>query len=132
MDIGAFTPEQARLIWQDYLSRQQLAPELAKNLPNRRLALERTTRRVQCLLTEHLYAANNTRNDPSSAVARVFRRKNNGKLRLTNDRITVVNRFMEISVDEGTYCKAEWIDGEWQLYAADCAPGQSSSVSEGV
>lgn len=89
-------------------------------------------RRVQCLLTEHLYTAVSSRNDPSSAVARVFRRKPNGKLRLTNQRITVVNRFMEISVDEGTYCKAEWIDGEWQLYAADCNPGSSSSVSEGI
>jgi len=33
---------------------------------------------------------------------------------------------MHISVDAGTYAKAEWIDGEWQLYAADCATGSSS------
>jgi hypothetical protein len=39
-----------------------------------------------------------------------------------------VNRFTQISVDAGTYGKAEHIDGEWQLYAADC-PGGSLSES---
>lgn len=34
--IGAFSPEQARLLWQDYLSRQQLQPQLTKNFPQRR------------------------------------------------------------------------------------------------
>jgi hypothetical protein len=37
------------------------------------------------------------------------------------------DRFLNISIDSGIYGKAEWIDGEWQLYAADC-PSQSASV----
>jgi hypothetical protein len=82
----------------------------------------------QVVLSQDLPAAVNTKRDPSTATARVLRRKANGDLTLLSETITVVNRFTQISVDAGTYAKAEWIDGEWQLYAADC-PGGSLSES---
>ena len=44
--IGAFSPEQARLLWQDYLSRQQLQPQLTKNFPQRRPIDEVSPHRV--------------------------------------------------------------------------------------
>ena len=84
--------------------------------------------RVQVVLTTDLMAAINTKRDPSTATARILRRKTDGDLTLSTDSITIVNRFTQISVDAGTYGKAELIDGEWQLYAADC-PGGSSSGS---
>lgn len=34
--VGVFTPEQAREMWQWYLSQKQLAPQLQKNFPQRR------------------------------------------------------------------------------------------------
>ena len=34
--IGVFSPEQAKLLWEDYQSRKQLQPRLTKNYPNRR------------------------------------------------------------------------------------------------
>jgi hypothetical protein len=34
--IGVFSPEQARTLWQDYLSRQQLQSQLTRNYPQRR------------------------------------------------------------------------------------------------
>ena len=83
-------------------------------------------RHIQVILSADLFAAVNTKRDPSTASARILRRLPNGDLSLSTDTITIVNRFMHISVDAGTYAKAEWIDGEWQLYAADCATGSSS------
>ena len=83
-------------------------------------------RHIQVILSADLFAAVNTKRDPSTATARILRKKTNGDLTLSTDEITIVNRFVNISVDAGVYAKAEWIDGEWQLYAADCAPGGSS------
>jgi hypothetical protein len=35
-EIGTFTPEQARMLWQDYQERRQLQPQLRENFPRRR------------------------------------------------------------------------------------------------
>jgi len=45
-EIGFFTPEQARLIWQDYQTRQQLAPQISQNFPQRRTIDEPSPHRV--------------------------------------------------------------------------------------
>jgi hypothetical protein len=84
--------------------------------------------RVQVILTSDLAAAVNTKRDPSTATARILRRKADGDLSLSTTEITIVNRFKNISIDSGTYAKVEMIDGEWQPYAADC-PGGSLSES---
>ena len=82
----------------------------------------------QAILTNDLLAAVDTLTDPSTAEADLLNLKANGDLELSGERVTVVNRFENISIDEGTYIKIEWIDGEWQPYAADCGP-QSESWS---
>jgi hypothetical protein len=85
---------------------------------------------LQVILGEDLLAAVDTLTDPSTASANVLRRKANGDLEITTRSITIVNRFENISIDAGTYAKAEWIEGEWQLYAADC-PAMSGSMASG-
>lgn len=45
-ELGAFTPEQARLIWQDYQTRQQLNPKISQNFPQRRTLDEPSPHRV--------------------------------------------------------------------------------------
>ena len=82
----------------------------------------------QAILQSDLLAAVNTLTDRSTALAEVLQRKTNGDLETTGRVVTVVNPFQEISIDAGTYIKIEWIDGEWQPYAADC-PAQSASMS---
>jgi hypothetical protein len=82
----------------------------------------------QVILAGDLLAAVDTLTDPSFAQAVVLRRKDNGDLETTAEQITIVNRFENISVDADTYAKAEWIDGEWQLYAADCPAGSVGSM----
>lgn len=82
--------------------------------------------RLQVIFSEDLMAAVNTKRDPSIAKARILRKKTNGDLKLSLDEVTVVNRFKNISIDSGVYAKIEYINGEWQPYAADC-PGDSVS-----
>lgn len=128
--IGAFTPEQARELWQDYLSRRRQNPQTQQNYPIRRPAEEFRPRHVQCRLTQDLLAAVDSWTDPSTATAHVFEKYDGANdMKWSGRTITIVNRFENISVDAGTYCKAEWIDGEWQLYAADCPGGSASSGS---
>ena len=115
----------------------QTVREVARRIRNSyyyRPTLHQDQQRVQCRLSQDLLAAVDTYTDPSTATARIIRGSSTGDLVLTSDTITIVNRFENISVDAGTYCKAEWIDGEWQLYAADCpqtfsASSLSASVS---
>jgi hypothetical protein len=51
MEAAWFTPEQGRLLWQDYLSRQQLQSQLTKNYPQRRPIDEPSPHRVFVLNT---------------------------------------------------------------------------------
>lgn len=119
-DIGTFTPEQARELWQDLQRRKQLNPTLRENYPVRREVVGRPTQRLQVIMKEDLNACANTLNDETTAQAYVLVRGSDGNLSQSTDEIAVVNRFRYINIPVGTYAKAEWIDGEWQLYAADC------------
>lgn len=50
--IGVFTPEQARQLWQDYLTRTQSNPQLQQNYPQRRALFETSPHRVFVKNTE--------------------------------------------------------------------------------
>lgn len=86
--------------------------------------------RRQAILEADLLAAVDTLTDPSTAPARLLNLTAAGDLELSDETVTVVNRFENISIDADTYIKIEWIDGEWQPYSADCGP-QSESFSFG-
>jgi hypothetical protein len=88
------------------------------------------TQRRQAILEADLLAAVDTLTDPSTAPARLLDLTAGGDLELSDETVTVVNRFENISIDADTYVKIEFIDGEWQPYAADCGP-QSESFSFG-
>jgi hypothetical protein len=85
--------------------------------------------RLQGKMIDDLLAAVNTKRDPSTGRVKVLRKKSNGDLTLSTTIYTLTNRFENISIDSGTYVKFEMIDGEWQLYAADCPGGSASSGS---
>jgi hypothetical protein len=86
---------------------------------------------LQVVLNQDLFAAEDAFTDPSTAEATVLIRNRFGNLQPTGRTETVVNRFENISIDKDTYIKIEWIDGEWQPYAGDCAPF-SESLSQGA
>ena len=75
---------------------------------------------VHVVLDEELSAATAALTNPSTAVCSVYRKNTSGNLVDSGQNITVVNRFEAITIESNTIAKAEWIDGEWQLYAADC------------
>jgi hypothetical protein len=81
---------------------------------------------LQAVLDEDLFAAEDTFNDPSTAIATILIRDRYGNLRASTRKETVVNRNKNISIDKDTYIKIEWIEGEWQPYSADCAPFSES------
>ena len=86
--------------------------------------------RIQVIMKEDLLAAVNSLNDPSTAMAYLLVKNAAGDLVKTRIEKEIVNRFKNISVDRNVYAKAETMDGEWQLYAADCPDDSSSSDSE--
>ena len=83
----------------------------------------------QAILDADLLAAVDMFADPSTATAHLIGRKANGDLEVLDETVTVVNRFENISIDADTYIKIEWIDGEWQPYAADCGPNSQGASS---
>lgn len=73
-------------------------------------------RHIQCRLTQDLLAAVDSWTDPSTATAQVYEKFNStDDMQDSGRAITVVNRST-VAYQSGAYCKAEWIDGEWQLY----------------
>lgn len=119
-DLGSFTPEQARALWQDYLSRQQLNPNASQNLPQRR-EIVHTERRLQGKLDGTLAAASSFASGPATATMSVWRKNSAGNMEDSGDNITVVNRLPNSeAITSGTIVQAEWLDGEWRIYVSDC------------
>jgi hypothetical protein len=88
----------------------------------------RDSRRIAVLQSD-LLAAVDWMRDPSTALAKLARKKSGtSDYILTDEEVIVVNRFENISLDSGTVLGIEWIDGEWQPYKADCSP-ESGSMS---
>lgn len=87
-------------------------------------------KRLQAVLQGNLNPATNTIDDPSTAPAKVLIKNEAGDMKLLNTEFTVVSRFQNITVLAGTYIKIEYIDGEWQPYAADCAGESAFSSSQ--
>lgn len=78
-------------------------------------------RRVQGKLDADLAAAGAFEDDPATAAFSVWSKDSTGEMVDSGRNIDVVNRFINVdTMSSGTICKAEWIDGEWQIYAADC------------
>jgi hypothetical protein len=86
-------------------------------------------RNVMALLDEDLFAADNQISEPATAQASVQGIDVDDDLYDTGQTITVVNRFENIAVPADTLIKCEWINGEWQPYAADCPNFSSSSLA---
>lgn len=128
MSGGLIGPEydaQLRDVIRSDRQRKRASKEHAEEIPRRKPS---AYSRHQAILLADLPAAVNTKRDPSTAQVMVLRRNATGNLISSGLTLTIVNRFVNISIDAGTYIKIEHIDGEWQPYAADC-PGGSLSES---
>ena len=88
----------------------------------------RDTRRW-AILDADLLAAVDMFTDPSTATAHLLDRKANGDLEVTDEKVTVVNRFENISIDADTLIGIEFMCGEWTPYKADCGPNSQGASS---
>ena len=112
---------------------QQMVREHTRRIRNaegqrRQFGGVRDNRRI-AVLQEDLVAAVDWQKNPSVATAKLARKKlGTADYIVTDEEVTVVNRFENISLDVDTVIGIEFIDGEWQPYKADCAR-ESESIS---
>ena len=76
---------------------------------------------VSGILNSELVSATSFASSPATATMAVWQKDTSGNMVDSGRDITVVNRMLKISLPSGTPAQAEWIDGEWRVYAADCA-----------
>ena len=76
--------------------------------------------RLQGKLDGALDAAADSTTTPATATMSVYQKNSSGNMVDSGRDILVINRFQFADASAGSWCKAEWIDGEWQLYAVDC------------
>ena len=88
----------------------------------------RDTRRW-AILDADLLAAVDMFTDPSTATAHLLGRTAAGDLEVLDEKVTVVNRFENISIDADTLIGIEWMAGEWTPYKADCGPNSQGASS---
>lgn len=105
---------------------------IAAPVSNLGLCIYTGQRQIQCELTEDLFAAVNSKTDPSTAIARIRLYRENGDQYTSDMEVDIVNRFENISIDAGVYMTAKWMEREWQPDTSDCPGGGSSSDSGSV
>lgn len=79
-------------------------------------------RRVQGVLNDALEAPVNGWTDPTTVEMTVYKPDpdNDGEMIETDEVIEVTNRDPTLTADEGAYCKAEFLQGEWSFYWVGC------------
>ena len=88
----------------------------------------RDTRRW-AILDSDLLAAVDMFTDPSTATAHLLGRTAAGDLEVLDEKVVVVNRFENISIDADTLIGIEFMAGEWTPYKADCGPNSQGASS---
>ena len=81
------------------------------------------------ILDADLLAAVDMFTDPSTATAHLLGRTDAGDLEVLDEKVTVVNRFENISIDADTLIGIEFMAGEWTPYKADCGPNSQGASS---
>ena len=91
---------------------------IAAPVSNLGLCIYTGQRQIEVELIEDLYAAVNSKVDPSSANALLRLYRENGDQYTSEMGVAIVNRFENISIDAGTYMTAKWSGREWQALRA--------------
>ena len=91
-----------------------------RNAEGHRGRYQQNQRRLQGVLDFDLDSADAWEDAPSTATFSVYAKDSSGDMADTGRNVVVTNRALFLAYTAGTYCKVEWIDGEWQIYAADC------------
>ena len=118
-DIGVFSPEQARTLWQDYQRRQQLAPQISQNYLQRRPIVE-SYRHRPAVIGSALTAPASSLAVATSCTVYFLELQTNGTQVLNETAYTAYNDDPEVTADVGTYCRLEFLNGRWMFYYMGC------------
>lgn len=118
-DIGVFTPEQARSLWQDYQRRQQVTPRISQNYPQPRPIVE-SYRHRPAVIGSELTAPASSLVAATSCTVFFLELQTNGTQVLNETAYTAYNDDPEMSASAGTYCRLENLNGRWMLYYISC------------
>ena len=119
-ELGGFTPEQARLLWQDYQSRQQLNPHIAQNYPRRREISDRSRHR-SAVLAEALTAPANSLVAATECDIYFIDLKADGTQAVIDGIQVAYNDDPAVTGVAGTYCRVERHNGRWMFYYVGCS-----------
>jgi hypothetical protein len=118
-DIGVFTPEQARALWQDYQRRQQLTPQTSQNYLQRRPIVE-SYRHRPAVIGSALTAPVSSLAVATSCTVYFLELQTNGTQVLNETAYTAYNDDPEVTAEVGTYCRLEFLNGRWMIYYLGC------------
>ena len=118
-EIAALTPEQARMLLQDYYARQR---------PARTTTIYPPTIFEYAVLQAALPAATSAHDGWGTSTAKLLVNDANDDLILSNITVDVVNVFEHISFEDDTLVVLVKIRGKWQVTAADCEPLSASTL----
>ncbi len=122
-DIGVFTPDQARLLWQFYLSSTQESS-------GRKYSRVERPRRLRVAIVGELAAPASSGDTPTTFECAVLKMDPTTKVLTPTDfRIDGTNYTTGLTASDGTYGKIEFDSGVWELYWVDCA---ASAEFEGL
>jgi len=120
-EIGTFTPEQARLLWQDYLQRQSLKPSLQSNTRDRRPIPQSTLLRTGATIGT-ITAATSALDGETTFSFALLQKNSAGDLEDTGERLTGTNRDATLTALDGTLVYVGQVDGEWRPFWVGCEP----------
>ena len=118
-DIGVFTPEQARTLWQDYQRRRQLDPQISQNYLQRKPIVE-SYRHRPAVIGSTLTAPASSLAVATSCTVYFLELQTDGTQVLNETAYTAYNDDPEVEADVGTYCRLEWLNGRWMIYYLGC------------
>lgn len=119
VEIGTFTPEQARLLWQDYQQRVQLKPGLQNNTRDRPPLPQATILRTGATIGA-MDAATAALDGAVEFEFALLQKNSDGDLEDSGERLTGTNRDATLSALDGTLIYVAHIDGEWRPIWVAC------------
>lgn len=113
-EIGIFTPEQARMLWQDYQTRRQHPS------PTSFPANEPSHRRRPAVIGTTLTAPASSLVAATTCTAYFLDLQDDGTQVLNTTPVTVYNDDPEVTADIGTYCRLHVVNSRWMIYYLGC------------
>jgi hypothetical protein len=118
-EIGVFTPEQARMIWQDYQTRRQ------RPTPTVYPVNHPSHRRRPAVIGTDLLAPASSLVTATTCTAYFLDLQEDGTQVLNPEPVTIYNDDPEVTAEVGTYCRLHTVNGRWMIYYLGCDPQQA-------